>query len=486
MSSLYEGFDHMPIAGAWRRGRSGALVSDRDPYTGEVLAEISLADATDVDDAYRAAARIQPSWAATPASGRRAVLEHAAHLIERRREEIIRWLIRESGSVRAKAELEWRLAHHGLLEASSYPTQLGGKILPADVPGKENRIYRRAVGVVGVISPWNFPFHLSLRAVGPALATGNAVVLKPASETPITGGLLIARLFEEAGLPPAVLNVVVGAGRVIGDAFIDHPIPRAISFTGSTEVGRRIAERAGRGIKRLCLELGGNTPFIVFDDADLERALDAAIAGKFLHAGQICIAINRFLVHAARHDEFLARFCARVAALKVGDPADPDTAIGPIINRTQLERVLRKVVATIAHGARAILRGEPVGLILPPIVLAEVTNDMAVAREEVFGPVAPFLRFVDEADAIRLANDTSYGLSSAVFTRDAERGLRVARRLETGMTHVNDWPVNEEPGAAFGGEKASGLGRFGGEWGLHEFTTHHWISVQEQPRRYPI
>jgi aldehyde dehydrogenase (NAD+) len=263
-------------------------------------------------------------------------------------------------------------------------------------------------------------------------------------------------------------------------------VPRVISFTGSTAVGRRIAEHAGRFVKRVCLELGGNAPFIVLDDADLDRAVDAAVAGKFLHQGQICLAINRILVDERLHDEFVRRFLERVAALKVGNPANLHTDIGPLINRAQLDRILQYVEDSIRLGARVLLRGKVEGLVLDPIVLDDVTNAMPVAEEELFGPVAPILTFADEEEAIMIANDTDYGLASAVFTRDAERGVRVAKRLQVGMTHVNDWPVNDEPNTAFGGEKMSGYGRFGGEWAIQEFTTDHWISVQELPRSYPL
>ncbi|HVH45770.1 MAG TPA: aldehyde dehydrogenase family protein [Labilithrix sp.] len=482
----YDGFARMPIAGSWRRGRSGKVVRDHDPYSGDTLLEIPLADARDVDEAYRAAAAVQPRWAAALPQDRRNVLERAARIAEARRDEVVTWLIEESGSTRTKALLEWQLFLDGLHEFASYPFHSEGRILPASIAGKESRVYRQPVGVVGAISPWNFPLQLSMRAVGPALAVGNAVVLKPASDTPVTGGLLIAKIFEEAGLPPGALSVIVGAGEDIGNAFVDHPVPRVIAFTGSTEVGRRIGERAGRHLKRTCLELGGNGPFIVLDDADLDRAVDAAVAGKFLHQGQSCLAINRILVDRKVHDAFLDRFARRVAALRVGDPSDPKTAIGPIINRRQLDGILAKVDGTIARDARVVMRGQVSGLVLSPIVLAGVTNDMPTAREEVFGPVASILRFDGQDEAIKLANDTEYGLSSAVFTRDVERGARLARLIEAGMTHVNDWPVNDEANTAFGGEKASGLGRFGGPWALEEVTTVHWISVQEKARPYPL
>jgi aldehyde dehydrogenase (NAD+) len=482
----YAAFDEMLLGEVWRSGRGRKRLADRDPYTGETLMELTLADASDVDDAYRAAERTQRLWATVKPQDRRNVFLRAARVVELRKEEIIDWLIKESGSTRIKSTFEWQLVHMGMLEAAGHPFHVEGSHLPSSVPGKESHVYRQPVGVSGIISPWNFPLHLSVRSVAPALAVGGAVVLKPSSDTPVTGGLLLARIFEEAGLPAGLLSVVVGSGQEVGDAFVDHPVPRVISFTGSTAVGRRIAERAGRNVKRVCLELGGNCPFIILDDANLDRAVAAGVAGKFMHQGQICLAVNRFLVDGHFYDEFQRRFVDRVATLKVGDPALPDTAIGPIINRQQLDGILRKVDATVAAGARAVLRGEPSGLVLPPVVLVDVTQDLPSAKEEVFGPVASILRFSDEDEAIRMANDTEYGLSSAVFTRDLQRGLRVARRIEAGMTHINDWPINDEPNTAFGGEKASGMGRYGGKWAVDEFTTHHWISVQERPRKYPL
>jgi aldehyde dehydrogenase (NAD+) len=484
--ATYDDVTRMLIGGVWRPGRSGKVVADRDPYSGETLVEIALADIRDVEDAYETAARAQPAWAAVLPQERRALMERAAAILQQRREEIVSWLVQESGSTLAKAYFEWDLAHLALLEAAAFPFHTDGRMLPASIRGKDSHIYRRPAGVVGVISPWNFPLHLTIRSVAPALAVGDAVVLKPSSDTPVTGGLLVARIFEEAGLPPEVLSVVVGSGREIGDAFVDHPIPRVISFTGSTSVGRRIGERAGRLVKRVCLELSGNAPFIVLDDADLERAVAAAVAGKFLHQGQICLAINRIFVDERLHDEFVELFLERVASLKVGNPADLDTDLGPIINRTRLESILQTVEETVRLGATVRLRDKPDGLLLPPIVLDDVTNHMPAAREEVFGPVASILSFPDEEAAIRFANDTDYGLSSAVFTRDTGRGMRVAQRLQVGMTHVNDWPVNDEANTAFGGEKDSGIGRFGGEWAIREFTTDHWISVQEVPRGYPL
>jgi aldehyde dehydrogenase (NAD+) len=474
------------IGGVWREGGSGRLAPDRDPFSGETLAEISLASLRDVDDAYRTAERAQKGWAAVRPQNRRTLMERAAHILQARRAEIVDWLISESGSTYAKAMFEWDLVYQDMLESAAFPFHVTGRLLPSAVRDKDSHVYRTPAGVVGIVSPWSFPLYLSSRSVTPAIAVGNAVVLKPASDTPVTGGLLLARIFEEAGLPPEVLSVICGAGGDIGDAFVDHPIPRVISFTGSTEVGRRIGEHAGRNIKRVCLELGGNCPFIVLDDADLAHAVDAAIAGKYLHQGQICIAINRILVDARVHDEFRDRFVARAAALRVGDPKNVDTDIGPLINRDQVEKVERLLEDTIRAGARVLLRGQTSGNVMPPVVLDHVTNEMPAAAHELCGPVAPIIRFQDDEQAIRLANDTEHGLSSAVFTRDVERGMRVAKRLQAGMTHINDWTVNVDANTAFGGEKASGIGRFGGEWAIEEFTTSHWISVQEKPRAYPL
>ena len=304
-----------------------------------------------------------------------------------------------------------------------------GEILPATIPGKENRVYREPVGVVGVISPWNFPLQLTNRSLSPALACGNGVVVKPASDTPVTGGLLLAKIYEEAGLPEGLFSVVIGSGSDIGDAFVEHPVPQVISFTGSTEVGTHIGELCGRHVKKASLELGGNGPFVVLDDADLDRAADAAINGKFLHQGQICMAINRIIVDESVHDAFLERFTERVRGLKVGDPSESDTAIGPIINDSQLQDIQQKVEDTVSAGAKQETGGEAEGRVIPPTVLSGVSMDMRAAGEELFGPVAPIISASGEEEALRIANDTDLGLSSAVFTSDTERGVRFARRV---------------------------------------------------------
>jgi len=484
----YSDFESLPLGGKWRKGASRTLNRNIDPYTGRLLVEIPQASREDLDDAYAEAAKAQVAWAAALPGERAEVMRRAALVMEARREEIISWLIRESGSTRIKATLEWETVHAVMLEAASLPYLFEGRILPADVPGKESRVYRQPVGVVGVISPWNWPMQLTNRSLAPALAVGNAVVVKPASDTPITGGLLLAKIFEEAGLPPGVLSVVVGAGSEIGDAFVKHPVPRVISFTGSTPVGRGILRSAAEAslLKRVDLELGGNSPFVVLDDADLDQAVEAAIFGKFLHQGQICMITNRFIVDGAVYDEFVDRLGRRVKALKVGDPEKADTVVGPIINRHQLEGLQERIAEARSSGARQVTGGEPEGLVLPPHVFADVTNAMPLARLELFGPVAPVIRARGEEDALAIANDTDFGLSSCVFTRDVERGVRFAQRVQAGMSHVNDQPVNDLPFNPFGGEKNSGIGRFNGKWGIEAFTTDHWVTIQHAPRPYPF
>lgn len=482
----YGGLDVMPIAGTWRGGSAGRIGADLDPWSGDTLVEIPLADAEDVNEAYRLAHEAQPAWAAQPPAARAEVLRAAAAIFEARRSEIVDWVVRESGGTVAKGELEWGLVRSVLHEAASMAHHVEGRIMPSDVPGKESRVYRRPVGVVAVISPWNFPLQLSARSVAPALAVGNAVVLKPAGDTPVTGGLLLARIFEDAGLPPGVLNVLIGSGGEIGDALVEHPLARMVSFTGSTAVGEGIVRKAG--IKKLALELGGNGPLVVLDDADLDRAVDAAVFGSFFHSGQICMIANRVIVDASVHDEFVERFVDRVGSLKVGDPSDEGTDIGPVINRSQLDGIQDKLARARDEGAEQLLGGDPSGpsgLALPPHVLL-AGNDAATAREEVFGPVITIIRAAGEDDALRIANDTEYGLSSAVFTDDAQRGVRFALSVDAGMTHVNDSPVNDDANTAFGGEKASGIGRFGGHWAIEEFTTDHWITIQETQRPFPI
>lgn len=479
---------HQFIGGLWRDGNSSTVLNVTNPFNGDDLVAIRQADAADLDAAYTAAQSAQLDWAAATPAARQRVMLRAAQILEERREEIISWLVAESGSTVLKANIELGAAIGITIESASFPHRVQGRILESNTAGKENRVYRRPLGVVGVISPWNFPLHLTQRSIAPALALGNAVVIKPASDTPVTGGLILAKVFEEAGLPAGVLNVVIGAGSEIGDAFVEHPVPSFISFTGSTPVGQNVARLAGSNehLKHVALELGGNSPFVVLADADVDQAVRAAAMGKFLHQGQICMAINRIIVEDAVHDEFVQKFTEHVRSLPTGNPADPATIIGPVINGKQLDGLCEKIRVAQAQGAKTALEGEVDGNVLPPHIFTGVTADMEIAREEIFGPLVGILRAENEQHALQLANDSSFGLSSAVFTGNTERGLRFARGIKAGMTHINDIPVNDEPHVAFGGEKSSGLGRFNGEWAIEEFTTDQWVSVQSSPRQYPF
>lgn len=487
-STRYGDFGLLPIAGKWREGASGRRLEVTNPFSGQKLLDIAMASKADLDEAYLAAAMAQPDWAAKGPGERAAVMHRAVAIFDARRDEIIDWLVRESGSTRIKAAIEWGSARAITLEAAGMPSRSHGRVLASDVPNKQSLVYRQPLGVVGVISPWNFPLHLSIRSVAPALALGNAVVVKPASDTPVTGGLLLARIFEEAGVPPGVLSVLVGAGSEIGDAFVEHPVPAFISFTGSTDVGRGIGRIASGGehLKHVALELGGNSPFVVLADADVEATVNAAVVGKFLHQGQICMAINRIIVEAPLLEAFTKRFVERVKALPVGDPDKPETVVGPVINMKQLDALRAKVAKAKAEGATVLLRGEPEGNVMPPHVFGSVTAEMEIAREEIFGPLVGIQSARDAGHALELANASDYGLSSTVFTGDVARGIEFARRVRAGMTHVNDMPVNDDYNAPFGGEKNSGLGRFNGDWAIDEFTTDHWITIQTGPRPFPF
>ncbi|MBH0007491.1 aldehyde dehydrogenase family protein [Psychrobacter sp. SWN149] len=487
-NSAYNDFHLQFIAGEWQKGKDDSTNTNTNPYNGDTLVEIQQATKDQLNEAYDAATQAQEAWAKQTPATRAAVLYKVVNILDQRQEEIVDWLIKESGSTRIKAMVEFGATRAITLEAATFPNRVHGEIRPSNTPGKENFIYREPIGVVAVISPWNFPLHLTQRSIAPALALGNAVVLKPASDTPVTGGLLLAKVFEEAGLPKGLLNVVVGSGSEIGDAIVEHKAPSLVSFTGSTSVGKHIGELANGGeyIKQVALELGGNSPFVVLKDADIEQAVKAAAFGKFLHQGQICIAINRVIVEDEIYDDFVERFLAHVKTLNVGDPNKQDTAVGPIINEKQVKSLKEKIAKAQEEGAKMILSGEIEGQVVPPHIFTEVTREMDLSRNEVFGPLVGIIRAKDEVDALSIANDSMYGLSSAVFTADMQKGLRFARGIRAGMTHINDISVNDESNTPFGGEKNSGIGRFNGEWVLEEFTRTHWISMQNEPREYPF
>jgi benzaldehyde dehydrogenase (NAD) len=388
--------------------------------------------------------------------------------------------------VPGKAAFEVQLVLGELWEAAALPTQPWGHLLPTSEPGRESIARRVPLGVVGVISPWNFPQILSVRAVAPALALGNAVILKPDVQTPVSGGILVARLFEAAGLPEGLLHVLPGDGEA-GSALTEDPNVAMIAFTGSTAVGRKVGEAAGRSLKRVSLELGGNNALIVLDDADLEVASSAGAWSAFLHQGQVCMTAGRHIVVESVADAYLERLAKRAENLPVGDPYTGQVALGPLISQRQLDNVDRIVSETVAAGATLRAGGSHQGLFYRPTVLSDVTPSMAAFREEIFGPVAPVIVVKDEDEAVRVANDTEYGLVAAIQTGSTERGLAVADRLRTGIVHVNDQTLNNDAFAPFGGTGASGNGsRFGSQSSWDEFTQWQWVTSRPQAHGFPF
>lgn len=474
------------IGGSWRDGASGKVLSDRNPYNGDLIAEFKLGTRADLDEAYASASAAQKIWAEINPYERRTIMEKAVASVEKMDAEITDIIIQELGGTRLKAFFEIGLVKNIIKEASTYPLRMTGEIFPSVMDGKENRLYRVPVGVVGVISPFNFPFFLSMRSVATAIGAGNGVVLKPHDDTVITGGTLVAKIFEEAGVPKGLLNVIIADIKDIGDAFVEHPIPRVISFTGSEKVGRHIGMVAGRALKKAILELGGNSALIVLADADLDNALNAAVFSRFTHQGQICMCANRVLVHRSVYPQFLDRYVKRVAALKVGDPNDPQTDLGPLMNKTQADALSKQIQKGIAEGARPVLQGKMEGNLASPTIFADVKPSMSVAQDEMFGPAVSVIPFDTTEEAIQIANDSAFGLSGAIHTKDVEYGAELAKRIDTGMVHVNGGTIDDEPLIAFGGEKASGVGRLNGRWALEEFTTLKWVSVLHKPRHYPF
>ncbi|WP_037683953.1 aldehyde dehydrogenase family protein [Streptomyces griseus] len=486
MSSCFTDLAQQFIDGEWRPGTGSWDIIDFNPYDGEKLASITIATVDEVDQAYRAAARAHRQWATINPYSRRAVFDSALRLLEEREEEILQAIIAELGGTYVKAGFEINLAKEFLREAAHLTLRSEGRILPSPIEGKENRLYRVPVGVVGVISPFNSPFLLSLKPVSAALALGNAVVLKPHEDSPIVGGTLIAKLFEDAGLPAGLLNVVVTDIAEIGDAFIEHPIPKVITFTGSDKVGRHIATVCAAQLKRTVLELGGNSALVVLDDADIDYAVDAAVFSRYVDQGQVCMAANRVLVDRSVAAEFTEKFVAKVRTLKTGDPRDPRTVIGPVINSLQANAISAAVDQAVAEGATVLVRGATTDNLVEPSVLTDVPSDSSLLHKEIFGPVALLVPFDGEEEAIRIVNDTPYGLSGAVHTADVERGVAFAQQVDTGMFHVNDGTIHDEPLIPFGGEKNSGIGRLNGETTLDAFTTLRWISVQHGRSAFPF
>jgi acyl-CoA reductase-like NAD-dependent aldehyde dehydrogenase len=477
------------IGGQWVDAADGATFEDKDPFTGETVAIVPAAGGEDAARAIDAAAAAFPAWAETPPAARQAIFLKAADILERRQDEVVSLLARESGCTFGFGMFQMHFVPGLFRQAAATPYQPIGTIIPSDAGAFAMGI-RRPVGVVGAIAPWNAALILSARSIAAPLALGNTVVLKPSEWSPWVGGLLWGEIFAEAGLPDGVLNVVThapGAAGPIGDAFTTHPAVRRINFTGSTATGRRLAEAAGRNLKRVVLELGGYNPLIVLSDADLEYAVNATAFGAFLHQGQICMSARKVLVERPVADEFTKRLAEKTQTLKAGDPKEPDTIIGPLINEDALATVKGRVDEAVQKGAKVLAGGEDAGNnTYRATLVTDVPADAELATHETFGPVLA-VEIVDSADeAVERANATAYGLSAGIITQDADRGLSLAQRIESGIVHVNDQPVGDEPQMPFGGVKDSGWGRFGGQAALDEFTELRWITVQSGSHPYPF
>jgi len=472
------------FSGTWEPALGG--VRDVvEPASGDSLTRVGLAGAADVAAAAVQASRAQPAWAEKAPQERAEVFREAARLVRTHGDDIKQWMVRETGSIPPKIDVELRMAEGILNQAAAMLGEPQGLVLPSTT-GRLSLARRQPHGVVGVISPFNFPLILSIRAVAPALAVGNAVVLKPDIRTPLGGGFVIARLFEQAGLPAGLLHVVPGDAAA-GEALCIDPHVAMIAFTGSTSVGRRVGALAGEHLKRVSLELGGNNCLVILDDADLELAASNARWGAWLHQGQICMTTGRILVDRRIAPALVDRLASVADHLPVGDPARSQVALGPLINAQQRDKVHALVHDTVAAGARLRAGGTYEGLFYRPTVLEGVRPGMRAFDEEIFGPVAPVTTFETEDEAVSLANQTEFGLSAGVISGSVSRALALGNRIRTGILHINDQTVGDEPHVPFGGRGASGNGtRVGGPANWEEFTQWQWVTIQDRPTQYPF
>ncbi len=476
------------IGGEWVAASAGRSFERRDPYTGEAATSAAAAGREDARAAAEAAAGAFEEWSSTPPAKRRELLQRASKLLRERGEEIAATVTAETGGTFGWGMFNVDLAAGMLGEAAAQAYAATGEVIPSDVPGLTAMGVRQPAGVVLGIAPWNAPVILGARAVASPLAYGNTVVLKASDVCPRSHAA-VATALDDAGLPAGVVNLLTheadDAADVV-DELIAHPAVRRINFTGSTRVGRLIAENAARHLKRVLLELGGKAPLVVLADADLDEAVAAAKFGAFMHQGQICMSTERIVVDESVADPFTSRLGERAAALKVGDPRDPETQVGPLVNEAAMMRVTEMVEDAVSKGAEVVTGGEADGPCFKPTVLRGVTSDMRVYEEESFGPIVGIIPVDGPDEAVRVANDTEYGLAAAVFGSHVPSALDVARRIESGICHVNGATVHDEPQMPFGGVKASGWGRFGGRAAIEEFTELRWITVQQGSRRYPI
>jgi acyl-CoA reductase-like NAD-dependent aldehyde dehydrogenase len=479
----------MYINGEWHDALDGSTYDDYNPYSGEVFARVPAGKPADARRAIDAAAAAFPSWSHTLPAERQALFLKAADILEKKRDEIVPFLAEETGCTFGFAMFQAGFTPSLLREAAAQVHQANGEIIPADLPGAFYMAIRQPVGVVVGIAPWNAPLILSLRSICLPIAYGNTAILKPSTESAVAGGVVIASVFHEAGFPKGVFNLITngpGGSGEIGDEFIENAKVRRLSLTGSTSAGRQLAEKAGRHLKRVALELGGQNPLIVLRDADIDQAVSAAAFGGFLHQGQICMSTRRVIVEKPIAKEFIQKFVEKASSFKVGNPMEPDTIIGPLINKHQFDEVKRSVEAAVRDGAKILCGGKSKGLCYYPTVLTNVKPGTPFSCEETFGPVVTVIEVESAEEAVAVANDTMYGLSASVFTGDFVKGLDIAERIESGIVHINDQTVHDEPQVPFGGVKNSGWGRFGGHAALDEFTELRWITVQRTPRQYPF
>jgi benzaldehyde dehydrogenase (NAD) len=473
------------FVGGWVSGGDGVRAV-REPATDDKLGEVGLASAKDVAEAARIASAAQAEWAGRPFTDRVAVMRRAAQLFTDHADEIADWLVRESGAIRMFGLMQTKLAADECWEAATLASAPFGEVYRTGAP-RMSFVRQVPVGVVGVIAPFNAPLALAIRSVAPALALGNSVVCKPDPRTAVSGGVVIARVLEEAGLPAGVFHMLPG-GSETGAALVASPQVPVIAFTGSTAGGRTIARAAAEHLKRTHLELGGNSAYIVLGDADIEAAASAGAFGTFNHAGQICMAIGRHLVHESIADEYARVLAEHAARLPVGNPATDEVAFGPLIDEGQRDRVHEIVSDTVAAGATVLTGGSYKDLFYEPTVLYNVTPAARAFAEETFGPIASVVSFSDLDEAVALASDTAYGLSLGIATRDVAAGLELAERIPTGMVHINDQTINDEPWVPFGGVGDSGTGsRHGGiSANLAAFTETQWVTMRAEMPAYPF
>jgi len=478
----------MLINGTPVQASNGATFERRSPLDGTVATRAPAATIDDAVVAVDAAAAAFPAWSAMGPGERRTLLMRAAHALEARREAFAAAMAAETGASAMWAEFNVHLAADGLLEAAALTTQISGELIPSDVPGSLAMGVRQPAGVVLGIAPWNAPVILGVRAIALPLACGNTVVLKGSEVCPATHGLIV-EVLQEAGLPMGVVNFVTNApadaGAVV-EAMIAHPKVRRVNFTGSTHVGKIIAATCARYLKPAVLELGGKAPLIVLDDADIDAAVSAAAFGAFANSGQICMSTERIIVNNRVADAFVARLAVRARALPLGDPRKGSVVLGSVVDMSTVHRCNALIDDALAKGATLLCGGKADSTLMPATLLDHVTADMQIYAEESFGPVKGIVRVNGEEEAVACANDNEYGLSAAVFSRDVARAMNVARRIESGICHINGPTVHDEAQMPFGGVKGSGLGRFGGHAGIAEFTDLRWITVQTTPRHYPF